>query len=93
MWTFKQKQINDYISSVDLQEINTEKIANELAQIIGEKPAIRLNYKRSELINEAGERTGKKMEKIESITIISTYETDIEGRTVYLPFEETYIIS
>ena len=89
---FKQKQINDYISSVDLSEINTDKMAYEISKIIGEKQAIRLNYKKQELINEAGEKSGKILEKIESITVISTYEKEIDGKTYFFPSEETYLI-
>jgi len=90
---YKQKLINDYFASIDFTEINIDQLKNELGNIIGEKPAIRLNYKREEMINEEGTKTGKKLEKIQSITVIFTYEKDIDGKPYTFPSEETFIIA
>lgn len=88
----KQKEINDYISSINLNEINTNQIAEHLHIKLGEKPAVRLNYKKMFLLNESGKKTKKEIEKIESITIVYTTQKEIGGNTVYLPVEETFIV-
>ena len=87
----KIKEINDYISSINLNEINTNQISEHLHIKLGERPAVRLNYKTNNLINEATKEV-KKIEKIESITIVFTTSREIGGQTVYFPVEETFIV-
>lgn len=89
--SFKEKVINNYISNIDYNTIDIERIKEDLQQLIGEKPAIKLNYKQESLLNEDGSK-GKKFEKLESITVIFTYDTTIGDRTVPVPVTETFII-
>ena len=88
----KIKVVNDYISSIDMSEINTDQMAEALREQLGEKPAIRLNYKSDMMLNEDGSE-GKRVEKIESITVLFTIEKQVDGNPVYLPVEETFIIA
>ena len=88
----KIKVVNDYISSIDMSEINTNQMAEALREQLGEKPAIRLNYKSDMMLNEDGSE-GKRVEKIESITVLFTIEKQVDGNSVYLPVEETFIIA
>lgn len=87
----KVKAINDFVSGMDFKEINTEIIGESLRSALGEKPAVRLNYKTDELINEASGKT-EKIEKIESLSIIFTIEREINGEMVPFPVEETFLI-
>ena len=64
-------------------------IKYDLKCLLGEEPAIRLNYRREELVNEGGKES-KKLERLESISIFYTYENELNQ---LLPTEETFIIS
>lgn len=78
----KEKQINDYISNIFLNEesIDIESIKSELAVVLGEKPGVELEYKTENLIVEDGKKTIRK-EKLESVNIYYTYETvNAEGK-------------
>jgi len=71
----KRKQINDYISSIELDEnsISVFQMKNDLHKILGEKPGIELKYKNETIITEAGNK--RKINKtLESITIFYTFE-------------------
>jgi hypothetical protein len=87
----KEKAINNYMHSADLDNIDINQIKNDLHQIIGEIPAIKLNYEQESLLNEDGSDTGKKLEKLESIELIYTYERDMEvnGRSIPVPIPVT----
>jgi hypothetical protein len=71
----KEKQINDYISNMMLDDssIDIDKMKNDLSILIGEKPGIELEYKTEQLIVEDGTEPIKK-EKLDSIIIYYTYE-------------------
>lgn len=71
----KRKQINDYISSLELNEdsINVSQIKNDLSIILNEKPGVELKYTKESLITEGGARKISSG-KLESITIFYTYE-------------------
>jgi len=73
----KEKQINDYISNALLKEdkINIDKIKNDLSLLLGEKPGVELEYISEKLLLEDGKEPITK-EKLESINIYYTYETD-----------------
>lgn len=89
---FKEQLINNYISSIDLTDINVSKIKEDLKNILGEEPAIKLNYVKQEMILED---TGEKIyvEKIESITIVYTVEKTIsEGVVLPFPVSKKIII-
>lgn len=71
----RRKQINDYMSSIELNEdsISVNQIQIDLQRIIGEKPGVELKYKSDFLITEGGKKTiDKKI--LESITIFYSYE-------------------
>lgn len=71
----KEKSINDYISNIILKdnEFDTEKMKEDLGNILNEKPGIELNYETIQLVQEAGKKTIRK-EKLESISIYYTYD-------------------
>jgi len=71
----RRKQINDYISSIELNDesINVNQIKNDLSTILNEKPGVELKYKKDTMIMEGGARKINKG-KLESITIFYTYE-------------------
>ena len=89
---FKEKTISDYIASIDLDVINVEKIKEDLQRLIGEKPGVKLNYKTETLINEDDSKPIK-MEKLESMTIIFTYDANVGDKVVPIPVQETFILS
>lgn len=73
---YKEQLLNNYISGIDdLSNVNYNQMKLELKNILGEEPAIKINY-----INEKGinENNGEPIiyEKMESITIIFTIETN-----------------
>ncbi|NPV13286.1 MAG: hypothetical protein HPY57_16115, partial [Ignavibacteria bacterium] len=65
---FKEKQINDYLSSIDMTDIDINQIKRDLKHKLGEEPAIKMNYKNEKMVKED---TGEKVivEKLESFTI------------------------
>ena len=83
----KEKTINNYMSNVDLNNLDANQIKNELHQLLGEIPAIKLNYEQESLLNEDGSETGKKLEKLESIELVYTYEREMQvnGKVVMVP--------
>ena len=89
----KIRMINNYISSIDLSVINTNRIAEDLRHSLGEKPAVKINYQEDTMITEKdGSVKGKRVEKIESISVIFTIEREINGKTMYFPVEETFLL-
>ena len=87
----KKRLVNNYISSIDMSIINTDQISRDLSRLIGEKPAVRLNYSHEPVLNENGKKS-KPIEKLESITVVFTVERDVNGLSVNFPVEETYLI-
>jgi len=73
--TMKEKQINDYISNVLLNEdtIDVDVMKSALGTILGERPGIDLEYKTEQLIMEDGKKSIRK-EKLESVNIYYTYD-------------------
>jgi len=71
----RRKQINDYMSLIELNEndISVSRIKNDLFNILKEKPGVELKYKTDTMITEGGQKI-KKNDKLESITIFYTYE-------------------
>jgi hypothetical protein len=97
--TFKEKTINNYISNnldfSNLENIDVNKIKKELKQLLQEEPAIRINYRKDEILVEGGSK--KAIENIESITIVFTYETQQpNGRGGYInvpvPVEKEFLL-
>jgi len=71
----KEKQINDYISNILLNEetIDIDNMKSELGVILGEMPGIDLEYKTEHLLVEDGKKSIRK-EKLESVNIYYTYD-------------------
>ena len=69
---FKEKQINDYISNnlnfENPNQISSNQVKNDLKNILGEEPGIKLNYRTDTMISETGGKN-KRVEILESITI------------------------
>jgi len=88
----KKKAINDYISRIDdFSSIDIDTIKEDLSRLIGERPAIRLNYKQDQLINEDGSK-GKRIEKLESLTIIFTYDILMGDKSIPMASTENFVI-
>ena len=70
----KEKQINDYISNLILEEesIDVDKMKNDLSIILGEKPGIELEYKSENMILEDGKEKIRK-EKLETVNVYFSY--------------------
>lgn len=89
---FKEKKINDYLSNINLKEIDIKQIQTDLKPLLGEEPAIKLNYIKETSINE-DDSTKKDVEILESFTVIFTIEKEIyPGYTIPSPIEKTFII-
>jgi hypothetical protein len=77
----KEKQINDFIYSIDTSEASTSEIKLGLKRFLGEEPAVKFNYNQTISINEkTGEKTRKDSE-LESIEITYTYVGDNDQPT------------
>ncbi len=89
---FKEKQINDYISSIYLNEdsIDINTIKNDLGIILKEKPGVELNYKTESLVFEDGKKSVRK-ERLESINVYYTYEVYENNETKIRFGKLTYI--
>ena len=89
---FKEKIINDYMSSIDLLNIDLKQIKQDLKAKLGEEPAISMNYKQTEMIRE-DTKEKVSVEKLESITIIYTIEREIiPGLMTPFPISKEIII-
>jgi len=96
---FKEKTINDYISSsldfTNPDSINTTQIKQELKKLLNEEPGVKLNYRKDEILVEGG--TSKAVETLESISVVFTYETQQpDGKGGYInvpiPVEKEFLI-
>jgi hypothetical protein len=73
---YKEQLLNNYISGIDdLSNVNYNQMKLELKNILGEEPAIKINYIKEKGINENNGETIE-YEKMESITILFTIETN-----------------
>jgi hypothetical protein len=74
---YKEKVINDYMSLVDLKhtdKLDYKKIELELAQALGERPAVEFKYEDDIILNEDG-KDSKRVSKLETINIYYTIIT------------------
>ena len=53
----KEKQINDFIYDIELNDASTSQIKQGLKYILGEEPGVKFNYTQELKVNET---TGKK---------------------------------
>jgi hypothetical protein len=88
---FKEKNINDYLSeNLDYENpenISVSKIKNDLRQLLGEEPGVKLNYEGDEMLSET-DGTKKRIVVLESITITFTYDKfvpDGNGGQISIP--------
>lgn len=71
---FKEKMINDYIfANINLTHAGTNDIKQGLRQVLGEEPAVKLNYKQSMKINETTGKVERLPNELESVEIYYTY--------------------
>jgi hypothetical protein len=89
---FKELQINNYFSqNVDFDNIDVNKIKRELHAVLGEEPAIQLNYGVEKMIPEGGSEEVR-IEKLETVSIFYTYDMYIGGQNRTIPVEKKYIV-
>ena len=89
---FKEKQINTYLSSVDLTDMNIKQIQQDLRQLIDEEPAIKLNYISEKSLNEDGSE-GKRIEKLDSVSVTFTINKELlPGQEIPFPITKNYLI-
>jgi len=88
----KEKIINNYLSSIDLSEqsININQIKSDLRVLLQEEPAITLNSKSEKMITEGGD--DKVVTKLESMSVIYTYEKTVAGQSIPIPVKLTFQI-
>ena len=90
---FKEKQINDYLSSIDMSNLDPDQIKRDLKRLLGEEPAVRLNYSNESILNEDGSKSKKRLDKLDSMTIIFTVDREImPGTTAPFPVTQTFIV-
>jgi len=90
---FKEKAINDYLSSIDMSNLDADQIKRDLKSKLGEEPAIKFNYVQNEMLKEDGSNEKIRIEKLESLTIIFTVEREIMyGQTAPFPVTQTFIV-
>ena len=90
---FKEQQINDYLSSINLTNIDPNQIKMDLRNKLGEEPAVRLNYNNQQMISEDGNKTGKRVEKLESLSITFVVDREImPGVNAPFPVTKTFIV-
>lgn len=69
----KEKQINDFIYDIDINNATVSEIKGGLKYILGEEPGVQFNYKKDVLVNEkTGEKT-RNSDELESIEIYFTF--------------------
>jgi len=89
---FKEKTINNYLSSIDLSDISVTQIKSDLRQLLSEEPAVLLNYVNHQPLNEAGIK-GKKVEKLDSLSITFTINKEIlPGTEIPVPITKTFLL-
>ena len=89
---FKEKTINNYLSNVDLTNMNIQQMKDDLKILIGEEPAIMLNYINEKSLNEDGSE-GKRIEKLDSFTITFTINKELlPGKEMPFPISKKFIV-
>jgi hypothetical protein len=80
----KEFLVNQYMERLDMRNFSVKKIKEDLKRILHEEPAVELDYKIEENINE----TLKEVVKTEKISQIHLYFTETDDNTK----KTTYII-
>lgn len=93
---FKEQQINNYISSLHLTKdtIKLSTIKKELRLLIGEEPAIMLNYKKESYLKEDGSGDIVDIDILESMSIIyTTTIKDDNGYDILVPITQEILLN
>lgn len=77
----KEKQINDYIYEVELNDPSVSEIKKGLKYILGEEPGVKFNYTQELKINETTGKKERQKSELESIEIYYTYIGDGDTQT------------
>lgn len=80
----KEFLVNQYMERLDMNQFSIKKVKEELKRILQEEPAVEIEYKIEENINE----TLKEIVKVEKIAQIHLYFTETDENTK----KTTYII-
>lgn len=72
----KEKQINDFIYEIELNNASVSEIKNGLKRILGEEPGVKFNYKRELSMNETTGKVERKESELDSIEIYYTFIGD-----------------
>ena len=88
---FKEKEINNYISLLDLENIDIEQIKKDLKKKLGEEPAIRLNYEKEKILNEDTSKE-EVVENLKSMTIIFTMVKKVGGIEIPFPVQKKFLL-
>ena len=77
---FKEQMINDYISQIDYDNIDTNLIRRELRQMLGEEPNVHLVYNQEMTLLEDG-KSQQRLERLEGLEVTFTYEKQVLSPT------------
>ncbi len=72
----KEKQINDFVYQVELNNVSVSEIKQGLKNILGEEPGVKFSYNQPTSINEKTGKKERKEQELESIEIYYTYIGD-----------------
>ena len=81
----KEYLVNQYMQNLDMQSFSIKKVKEDLKRILHEEPAVDIEYKTEERVNETNI---KEMLKVEVVKCIHLYFTEIDDNTK----KTTYII-
>jgi len=89
---FKEKAINNYLSSIDMNNMNIKQMKEDLKKLLGEEPAIRLNYVQEKTLNEAGDEE-KTVERLDKVFITFTINKELlPGKEMPFPITKEFIV-
>lgn len=89
---FKEKAINNYLSTIDLTNMDIMQMKTDIKALISEEPAIKLNYVNEKSLNEDGSE-GKRVEKLDSVTITFTISKElIPGQEIPFPISKEFLV-
>jgi hypothetical protein len=69
----KEKQINDFVYEIELNDVSVSEIKMGLKRILKEEPGVKFNYVQPISVNERTGEKERKPQELESIEIYYTY--------------------
>lgn len=69
----KEKQINNFIYEIELNNASVSEIKQGLKHILGEEPGVKFNYTQEMRVNETTGKKERQESELESIEIYYTY--------------------